>query len=321
MNADDLKTVIQGMIDNRNDIGIAVYGILKDDQNPKKIDISADALSGLKSLFLSHFQDSILNKESLSVVGLSTSDERLDAIYLYDLEAPEELNSMNQIVTSDEVPLLDLRYSELGSLKAILVEIGNHEQQIVLYKKMSPVNIFQRSSFFLIKRDTRLEKIDDDFLRISPNFQLMRIGDDLLVFDLEMIEKSFSFHDIITREATLGVTAIEAKQILDNPQTLTELVDDVKYARRLTKVGKASPVLRANIPNQSIIQFCKTFPKLAGRIRFNDAGDKIVLDTKVSKDLFIKLMMDDFLTSELTNFHYESVAKDPADVAEVVGAE
>jgi hypothetical protein len=37
------------------------------------------------------------------------------------------------------------------------------------------------------------------------------------------------------------------------------------------------------------------------------------LDTKVSKDLFINLLMDNFLTSELTKFHYASIAKDSVE--------
>ena len=102
--------------------------------------------------------------------------------------------------------------------------------------------------------------------------------------------------------------------MIANPEVLHELLDDVKYARRFTKVAKASPVLKAGVPNANIISFCKTFPRLAGKIRFNDDEDKIFLDTKVSKDLFIKLLMDDFLTSELTNFHYASLAKDSVDV-------
>ncbi|WP_420868523.1 Kiwa anti-phage protein KwaB-like domain-containing protein [Alkalimarinus coralli] len=67
--------------------------------------------------------------------------------------------------------------------------------------------------------------------------------------------------------------------------------------------------------NNQIISFCKTFPKLANRIRLNEDETKIGLDTKVSKDLFIKLLMDDYLTSELTHFHYESVSKDSAGEA------
>ena len=34
-----------------------------------------------------------------------------------------------------------------------------------------------------------------------------------------------------------------------------------------------------------------------------------MLDTKKSKETFIKLMNDDLLTSQLTNFDYESLAK------------
>ena len=35
-----------------------------------------------------------------------------------------------------------------------------------------------------------------------------------------------------------------------------------------------------------------------------------MLDTKTSKQLFIKLLNDDFLTSELTRLYYDSLAKD-----------
>jgi hypothetical protein len=94
---------------------------------------------------------------------------------------------------------------------------------------------------------------------------------------------------------------------------LHELLDDIKYARRFTKVAQASPVLEAKVPNEIIIKFCKNFPSLAGKIRFNSSEDKIILDTKVSKDLFIKLLMDNYLTSDLTKINYESVAKDYAN--------
>ena len=158
-----------------------------------------------------------------------------------------------------------------------------------------------------------IKSIDDEFLRVSSNFQLIRVNDKLFVIDLKSLEKNFGFHEVIKREATLGVNAVESMLLVENTEVLRELIDDVKYARKFTKVAKSSPVIKARIPNQDIINFCKIFPKLAGKIRFNQAEDKILLDTKVSKDLFIKVLMDDFLTSELTKFHYESVAKDGLD--------
>lgn len=321
MNADELKAALQPFYDGYDgydEIGVSVYAILKelDTPEPLKIDIEADAVDSLKALFIQSLRDRITDQEDLSVINLSTSDERVDAIYIYDIDLPEELTVMEKILESDNLPLLDLEDVELSAVKALLVEIGNNVGQVVLYKTMAPVNIFTRKNLFIKKAQHRMVKIDDEFLRISPGFQLLRIDGELLVIDLSAIEKSFGFHDVIKREAALGIGAIEAIELVDNPEVLQELLDDVKYARRFTKVAKASPVLRAGVPNASIIDFCKAFPRLAGKIRFNGSEDKIVLDTKVSKDLFIKLLMDDFLTSELTHFHYASVAKDSVDESE-----
>jgi hypothetical protein len=321
MNAEELKATLQTFYDNYQEIGVSVYAILKDKDNlkPLKIDIEGNACEGLKELFIKSLQDSISSREELSILNLSTSDERIDAIYLYDIEVPAELAVIDEVVKTDNLPLFDLKTSTLSSIKALLIEIGNNVGQIVLYKSMAPINIFGRATFFLKKSQHRLEKINEEFLRVSAGFQLLRINGELLVIDLEAIEKSFGFHDVIKREAVLGINEIEQMSLLDNPDVLRELLDDVRYARRFTKVARSSPVIKAGVPNASIINFCKTFPKLAGRIRFNAVEDKIMLDTKVSKDLFIKLLMDDFLTSELTNFHYASVAKDSVDDAEEGG--
>jgi hypothetical protein len=178
---------------------------------------------------------------------------------------------------------------------------------------MASINIFGRASFFLRKSASRLERLNDEFLRISAGFQMLRLNGTLLVLNLEALVNSFGFYDVIKREAAAGISAIETARLLVNPDVLHELLDDIKYARKLTKVAKASPVLQAGVSSQNIVRFCQMFPTLARRIRFNEAQDKIVLDTKVSKDLFIKLLMDDFLTSELTKFHYTSVAKDSVD--------
>lgn len=315
MNADELKLALQPYYDNHEEIGVTVYAILKDPEipGPKKLDIEADASNGLKELFLQSLRDCITNQDDLSVLNLSTSDERVDAIYVYDIELPEELTAMESVIAADDHPLLDLNDAALSGIKALLIEIGNNIGQIVLYKTMAPINIFGRASFFLKKSQHRLEQIDEEFLRVSAGFQLLRINGELLVIDLGALEKNFGFHDVIKREAALGIKSIEEIALLDNPEVLHELLDDVKYARRFTKIARSSPVLRAGVPNDSIINFCKNFPNLSGRIRFNEAEDKIILDTQVSKDLFIKLLMDDFLTSELTQYHYTSVAKDSVD--------
>ncbi|WP_373032870.1 anti-phage protein KwaB [Sulfurovum sp.] len=316
MNIEELRENLQYHVDNVDDIGITVYVLLKNDDSftPKKLDIKAASLPELKVMFIQSLKENIINEDELSVLNLSSSDERLNTIYLYDLEVPEELAVMETILASDDHALFNIAEDDISLVKAFLIEIGDNENQAVLYKTLAPVNIFGRSSFFLKKSEERFEKINDEFLRISGGFQLMRLNDKLFVLDLKTIEKFFGFHDVIVREASIGLDAVEAINILENPETLRELVSDVKYARRFTKVAKSSPVLKLGISNDRIINFCKTYPGLAGRFRFNTNEEKLQLDTQVSKDLFIKLLMDDFLTSELTEYHYSSEAKDSVDV-------
>lgn len=316
MNKEELNTSLSYFTENSGDIGITIYVVIKGQEKPKKLDIEAATLPDLKKMFLETIAEGIIKNNELSVIKLSSSDERLNVLYEYDIEIPNELSSLNDVNKSDGHQLFNVVDDDVEKVTALLVEIGNNEKQVILYKTMARVNIYGRKSFFLKKSEQRFQKIDEEFFRISPNFQLIQVDGKLIVTDLKTIEKFFGFHDVIKREAEIGIQAIEDISLLENPDTLHELVEDMPFARKLTRVAKASPVLKAKIPNSRIIEFCKTFPNLKGRMRFNNDDSKIQLDTRKSKDLFIQILMDDFLTSELTNFHYTSFAKDEAETVE-----
>ena len=49
---------------------------------------------------------------------------------------------------------------------------------------------------------------------------------------------------------------------------------------------------------------------LKNRLKFNAKETKIVLGTKISKEMFLKLLDDDFLKSDLTKLLYDSELKD-----------
>lgn len=49
-------------------------------------------------------------------------------------------------------------------------------------------------------------------------------------------------------------------------------------------------------------------------MKYNDDNTKIILKTKRSKNLFVKMLDDVFLSSELTKQYYESKAKDAVNL-------
>lgn len=297
-----------------------VYALLKNGQL-KKLDIENKALDGIRDLFLNQINDEILSDEDKHLLKLSSADERGNVIYEYDLDLPEDFNCINQVSDTNLVkPKFDIKIDGLGNIEALLIEIGNNVKQIVLYKTIAPINIFKQKSFILgTIRTDRFEKIDKDLLRLSPNFQFIKTNQGLFVMELKTLERFFGFHTVIKKEATKSCSAIQSLSILENPETLIELIDDIKFARKLVKIHKSSPVLRLSIPNSEIIKFCQNYPKIKGKIKISTSGNQLLLDTNISKELFIKILMDDYLTSELTKLHYDTLAKNEfVEVAEEI---
>ena len=87
--------------------------------------------------------------------------------------------------------------------------------------------------------------------------------------------------------------------------SLTET--DSAFARKLLKVNRESPVMKLKFDD--VKKFINKHPALKGQLGFNPKGDKILLDTKAAAKLYIKLMDDDFLRSDLTQRLYDSIAK------------
>lgn len=311
MEREELNQEVEYFTNPENGIGLSVYVTLKNDDGftPKRLDIPNQTESDLLILFRESIQGDIIDGV-FTIQEISSADERTDVLYEYDLEVPDELQHLREVTSRDDLPLFDLREDDLSQIEAVLVEIGNEDRQLVLFKKMYPVQIFSREKFFLKKSAVNFERIDDDFIRIDPSFHLFKLDERIFVKDLKVLERFFSFHEIIRREALAGLEAITELSLVSNIDALEEMIDDISFARKLTRVANNSPVLQHGIPNEQIISFSRTHPGVRGKIRYTEDQSQFTLDTKVSKNVFIKLLNDDFLTSQLTNLYYDSLAKD-----------
>lgn len=310
MNKEELNQSLQFLTNPHGELEVIVYAILKDINEPKKLDIKAEDLPEIKRLFVNAMKTYIIEKDDHVILPLSTADERGKCFYSYDLDLPEELEYLENVIGNDNLNTFNFSTETLGEIESLIVIIADDRNEVSIYKKLSPVEVIGRGGYMLWKSNHRLEKFNDQLLRISPKFQVIRVNGVVIILDLTSIEKSFGFQDVITREATISLTSISTMQIVSNMDSLRELVSDMSFARKLTRVARSSPVILHKIPNENIIAFAKSHPATINRMRYNEDDSKFNLDTRVSKDLFIKLLNDDFLTSELTKLYYDSLAKD-----------
>lgn len=312
MNLDEAKETIKYLIENQDKIGITVYGLMKSIGNPTPLTLdieSNNSTNPIKKMFLKTLEETFLKNENTSLINLSSADDRVDALYLYDMPLPDNLKCLETVLTSTDIPKLNLANTSLANIQGLIIELGDNSKSIAIYKQLPSIHVIGQSQIMMIKSNQRLEKVDSELLRISGNIHMVRFKDGLVITDLKILEKNFGFDKIIQTAAHQGLDAIKNSDLLENPEIIEEDIKDISFARKLTKVANSSQVLLKAVPTNKIIEFCQKKSHFK-RIRFNQEKTKILLDTKVSKKLFIDLLMDNYLTSELTETDYSSIAKD-----------
>jgi len=309
MNKAELNQSLEFLNNPTGELQIIMYACFEE-QATKKLDIKAEDLPSIRRLFVDSVNNAIISQEDFTVIPLSTADERGNCFYEYDLDLPDELQVLETVIGNDEIEIFNLNNDTFAEIDALVIVLADDNNEVSIYKKLSSVEVLGRGGYMLWKSNQRLERFEEQLLRISPSFQVLRVGESVIILNLKTIEKSFGFHDVIKREATIGLEAINDMGIVSNIDTLKELIENVSFARKLTKIARNSPVIQRNIPNVSIITFSRTHPAIRNKMRYTPDGTQFALDTRVSKDLFVKLLNDDFLTSELTQLYYDSLAKD-----------
>jgi hypothetical protein len=316
MNKLELNQALSFVNAPEGELQIIFYAKIEGSDEPQKLDITEDDLPTLRQIFIDAIQSYIIAKEDYVILQLSAADERGNCFYQYDLEIPQELEVLESVVGNDNLQTFNFNTNQLSTINSLLIVLADNNNEITLYKKLSPIEVIGRGGYIFKRANQRLKRFDDQLLRITAKFQVLRVAGELIIIDLKAIEKSFGFHDVIMREATVSLNVINSMQLISNIDSLRELISDVGFARKLTKVARNSPVIIHNIPNENIIAFSKTHPLTRSRMRYNVDGTQFLLDTRVSKNLLIKILNDDLLTSELTKLYYDSLAKDGIEVDE-----
>jgi hypothetical protein len=308
-----LKKEIERII-NQRDIAAAVYFVMKsaNDNDPciKKTDIDPEAQTNLLQLFVDGITQEVLENE-FTLIKLSLSDERKDVIYEYDYKYTKKLALMKRSLVGDEIEEFSFKEDKASEIDGVIIVIGNSDGKLILYKKYYSINVLKRDSFAFVKgASNRLVQLESDVLKISPSFDFFKVNETLYVKNVSVLESNFGFKKTLMKKANKNLTAIEKQGILTNITQLEEgIAKDVSFCRKVAKCAKDSPVLEMS--NSSVIEFTQTYPKLKGQFKYSDDNTQINLTSKKARNLFVSLLNDNYLQSQLTQTYYESHAKDP----------
>lgn len=297
-----------------------VYLLMKspnDTDEIRKAEIEQTAQTEILQKAIALLQKEIIDNEDLSFMSLSEADERKNVLYEYDLDSPiTGLMSLQTVLSNDDINDFQKKHP-FSEIKAIVIVISNSGHQLAIYQKSHPINVLKKDRLAFLKGSSnRLDRLSDDILLMPNALDFLQIDDTLLIKNLKLLESSFGYFEAVEKSAASSIADIAARNIVEDTAPLQKWLKDKTLARKIAKLATNSPVLQKRIPLTTIVSFTKEHPSLKHIFKYSD-DDKIILKSKKTINFFIKLLNDDYLTSELTSLHYESLAKDGVESEDV----
>ena len=312
MSGEEFFNSVSDVVEHRN-CEAEFYFLMEPEGLPSMIrraDLNEEAYAELRDAFIDAVRKAV---EDAAPVDLSSADERANGVYRYDMDPPPEpLLNLAKVLENDDFELFDQMKEPLSTLKGIIIILGQRDKQLAVYKHHYPIFTLRKGLFSFFGDGTRFEPLRHDILRINASFEFMSTDGVEYIFDLQLLERSFGFQETVKKMAIKSLEKIVASNLLDDVSVLESRLDDVTFTRKLAKSAVASPVLDNGISPEVVVAFALSHPSLSGKILVNPQRNKLLLKTKKAQDLFLRLLNDDFLHSELTRQHYASIAKDPA---------
>lgn len=293
-------------INDKQNIGIETYVVKynkeKNRYNFEYFQTSENDQKIIQEKIVSQFTEML---ETKTTINLTDWDERGEVIYKYDLDDEVKdkfLQLMNTAINPREV----IFNGNFKDIYGILHKIGTEDRYVVCYSQNIPLNTFSNKLLGFYNSET-FKLIDSDTtFKLKDTVDLFLWNNEVYISNLKVAEKNFGVDVIIMDKANENIEKIKNIEILEDIEVLKERVQELSFSRKLMRIKEESPVLK--LPISQIITFTKTNKMIKG-FKYSK-NEKIILDTKKSQELFIKLLNDDFLHSQLTGMDYVSNSKD-----------
>ena len=322
MTKEILQTKMDGLI-AQEDCGMNLYFIMHQQNGYvlKKADVRHEALDSIKEVLRENLIQlrQMMDEPTFAVLNLSGAEDRKNVIYQYDLEELRPISLMKEVdanlfndgyFTPDNNRVFDFDNDTFEDVDAWIASYGVEGNHIIIYRKTFSVNLLKQGrNLFIFKDAEQIDIIKDDIFRIDGKIDFFLLDNTALIYNISILEKFNDFKDIVQRSARSSIQQIAAVDLVEDIAKLRERAEnDISFARKLVKVTTNALILNV-VDKDKIIQFARAHAYLSRRLKVS-AGNKFDLEKKSAQNLFIQLLDDAFLHSELSSNDYLSPGKD-----------
>ena len=249
--------------------------------------------------------------DNFTLENYSSSTKRLDAIYLYDIsdQLKPEMQSLKDVKESVDLDNFVVNpENSIDQVNGLYIVIKSAEHVISLYKHIFGVDkIYAQRNLFIVRSHDQFVKQTESMLRISSSFQMLCVDDEIIMTDIQKLERIMDLKEVLTNRAAEHIaTIVNERQLVKDSVQLERVSKEPIMAKKLIHALTDGKVFSQNISNDAIIAFARS---KGAKLNMSFEGNQFDLKNKIEAKRFIKLIDDDYLTSELTREDYDANQK------------
>lgn len=306
---------------NSTNVGLKLYGVVYDKENEnflvKKINLLEETKEKLECKVLQN----LVMKKNYIVKTLEEYDNQKDVLCKVTEEQQSE--KIKKLLNNLKEDISEIYGGGFSDIYGILYKVTHVDGEVLwIYRQNYSINVISENVFSLILEGDRIFKfLDKKIFKLNAESDFFILKEkqennvemiNIYVDNLNVIEKNFGMQEIIKKKALENISEIEKLDLIDSVEVLEDKVnsEDMTFTRKLMKINKESPVFK--VKKKNILEFVKQNKVTKGvlKIVIKDGIENILVSTEKEKEMFLKLLNDDILHSELTNMLYISNSKE-----------
>lgn len=276
----------------------------------KKVQIDQSTANGLYLRYSNIIRSKLW--EDIMLINVSEYDwENTNALYYFDTCTYEMEFIKSVSWTIEDLFSID----EISKIWWFILKIWTVSKYCNIYIPYYPIYLMDRDKWAIIMSNSSQFKEMDSSKIIRFNNQIVflyyndsELNDEIILsFDFSKIEKNFWYDEVLTNQANSNISLIEDKNLISDIYNLKEYVNNNTALRnKLLKVNANSIVL--NKPVEELKTFIEWHSFLKDKCKF-DSDWKIDIKSEEKARIFLKIIDDDYLKSDLTDEEYETDKK------------
>jgi hypothetical protein len=289
----------------KNDLSVELF-LFNKNYTPYKIRFSDNLMMQIRSLFLFDVVNFI---NSGAGTGLSSRDYEIsdgeeNVVYTLDLAKVGRAETLIHLVEHEykDIAFFNENEHDFKRIKGILVKFSKDDKSFYVAKQIAQGQVLKSTLSWELRGETFEPFSSDIGMKVPSDNQVAIIDKTIVIFNQSKFEKLFGYDyksQVIADEKAAKISELYKLSFAEGLDLNTLLRDRKKL---VTKLQKIEP---GEITQQQVIDYADQMSLEL----MTDTDDSIIIMDGNDLDMFINLLNEDYVTSNVTGKRYEIKSK------------